>query len=179
MHSDQQDQGETPRMPIHPIRRAGPADVPAIRSAVREAYAHYVERLGRRPAPMTADYAALVDDGAVWVLEVDGEVAGLIVLRRALDHLLVSNVAVAPAHQGHGLGRALLGYAEAQARAEAFRELRLYTHELMHENIALYTRLGWEEYDRGEHEGFRRVFMRKPVPMLNPKVDRKPHRDTG
>ena len=34
---------------------------------------------------------------------------------------------------------------------------------VMHENIALYTRLGWQETGRGEQAGFQRVFMRKPV----------------
>ena len=33
----------------------------------------------------------------------------------------------------------------------------------MHENIALYTKLGWQEYGRGEQAGFQRVFMRKMV----------------
>ncbi|MBB3937252.1 hypothetical protein [Aureimonas phyllosphaerae] len=33
----------------------------------------------------------------------------------------------------------------------------------MHENLAIYTKLGWEEYDRAEQDGFRRVFMRKRI----------------
>lgn len=148
-------------MPVHSIRLARAADVTAIRSVADDAYGHYVERIGRMPAPMTADYAGLIGDGVVWVVEVEGEMAGFVVLRRASDHLLVSNVAIAPARQGTGLGRALLGHAETLARREGLAELRLYTHERMHENIALYTRLGWEEYGRAEHEGFRRVFMRR------------------
>ena len=42
-------------------------------------------------------------------------------------------------------------------------ELRLYTHELMVENIALYQRLGYREVERRQEDGFRRVFMRKPI----------------
>ena len=33
----------------------------------------------------------------------------------------------------------------------------------MVENIALYQRIGYAEVERREDEGFRRVFMRKPV----------------
>ena len=40
-------------------------------------------------------------------------------------------------------------------------ELRLYTHETMTENIALYTRLGFAETGRGHDAGYDRVFMTK------------------
>ena len=42
-------------------------------------------------------------------------------------------------------------------------ELRLYTHALMHENQALYSRLGFVETYRAEQAGFPRVFMRKHI----------------
>jgi len=44
-----------------------------------------------------------------------------------------------------------------------FAELRLYTHEAMSENIALYRRLGFEETRRRQEDGYDRVFMRKSV----------------
>lgn len=34
---------------------------------------------------------------------------------------------------------------------------------MMTENIALYSRTGWQETGRGEQNGFARVFFRKPV----------------
>ncbi|UIJ70379.1 GNAT family N-acetyltransferase [Aurantimonas sp. HBX-1] len=114
---------------------------------------------------MTEDYGRLVGSGCVWVLVMDEEVGGLIVLRREADHVLVSNVAVGRAHQGRSFGRRLLDYAEAYARQGGYDELRLYTNELMHENLRIYERLGWEEYDRAEQDGFRRVFMRKRLDL--------------
>jgi hypothetical protein len=42
------------------LRSAGPADVEAVRDVVRHAFALYVPRIGREPAPMNADYRALV-----------------------------------------------------------------------------------------------------------------------
>ncbi|MGO4388795.1 GNAT family N-acetyltransferase [Microvirga sp. 2YAF29] len=145
------------------LRAALHEDVPAIETLVRNAYSKYIERIGKPPAPMNADYRQLVDEGDVWVLELDGDVVGLMILKLEADHLLVSNVAVSPAHQGRGLGTKLLAHAETQARQRGFGEMRLYTNELMHENLAVYAKLGWSEYDRSEQDGFRRVFLKKEL----------------
>jgi ribosomal protein S18 acetylase RimI-like enzyme len=143
------------------IRPALPADIPAIERIVREAYAPYIARMGRRPGPMDDDYRARVAEHAVWVTERDGAIAGLVVLLTASDHVLLDNVAVARGHQGHGIGRTLVDFAEAEAARRGYREIRLYTHVTMTENQALYRRLGFEETHRGEQAGFERVFMRK------------------
>jgi GNAT superfamily N-acetyltransferase len=148
-------------MPL--IRRAVAADVPAIERIVHDAYVKYVARIGKPPGPMLDDYAARVAAGEVSVCAEDGDLAGILVLEPAADHLLLDNIAVAPGWQGRGVGRLLLDFADAEARRAGYTELRLYTHVLMHENIALYTRLGWQEYGRGEQSGFQRVFMRKPA----------------
>lgn len=150
------------------IRTAILEDVRAIDAIILDAYGKYVERIGRTPPPMEADYEQLVAEGDVWVLELDGEVAGLIILRSKRDHLLISNVAVASAHQGRRRGSHLLAHAEAEARRRGYEEMRLFTNEMMHENLAIYTRLGWSQYDRAEQDGFRRVFMRKRVPSVSP-----------
>jgi ribosomal protein S18 acetylase RimI-like enzyme len=143
------------------IRPARPSDIPAIERIVHDAYAHYVARMGQRPGPMDDDYPARVAEQAVWVLERDGALAGLVVVLPEPDHLLLDNIAVARSHQGHGLGRALVAFAEAEAKRRGYPEIRLYTHVTMTENVALYTRLGFEETHRGEQAGFHRVFMRK------------------
>ena len=143
------------------IRPAEPGDAAAVRDLVRAAYAGYVERIGKEPAPMLEDYAALIRAGEVWVLAEGGEVLGVLVIRPAADHMFLSNVAVAPGHQGRGLGRELVSFAEGQAVAYGLPEVRLYTNEKMHENLAVYARLGFEETGRGLDGGYRRVFMRK------------------
>jgi len=78
--------------------------------------------------------------------------------------MLLDNIAVRPDRQGHGLGRRLIAFAETEARRRGFTELRLYTHERMTENIALYTRLGFIETGRGRDAGYDRVFMTKHLP---------------
>ena len=143
------------------LRDATPADREAVERVVEAAYGGYVELIGRRPAPMDADYAALIRAGRVTVAERGGEVAGVLVLIPMEDHLLVENVAVDPAAQRTGLGRRLMAHAEAEARALGLAELRLYTNELMAENVAWYPRLGYRETERRAESGFSRVFFAK------------------
>lgn len=152
------------------IRPAQPADEAAIAAIVERAYGVYVERIGMRPGPMDDDHGEQVRRGLVHVAEDErpdageegvGEVVGLIVLVELADRLLIENVAVAPARQGEGIGRRLLGFAEEAARRAGIGTVALYTHEKMTENLALYAGLGYEEYERRPENGFSRVFMSK------------------
>jgi ribosomal protein S18 acetylase RimI-like enzyme len=144
------------------IRRARPEDREAVEAIVRDAYSIYIPRMGKPPGPMLDDYDVLIADGAVSVLEAnDGLIAAILVLLPKPDHLLLDNIAVRTDCQGQGLGRQLIAFAEAEARWLGHRELRLYTHETMSENIALYTRLGFIETGRGQEAGYDRVFMTK------------------
>lgn len=140
------------------LRLARPEDLDAIRAIVDAAYAPYVPVIGRRPGPMDDDYAALVAAGRVQVAGTGSPEAVLVLLPEA-DHLLLDNIAVAPGAQGKGLGRKLVEAAAGQARAAGYDELRLYTHEKMEANIALYTRLDFVETHRAVDKGFPRVYM--------------------
>ncbi len=146
------------------IRRAGPGDVAALRAIASAAYEKYISRIGRAPAPITADYARQVSDGPAWAAVQDGQVVGFVILIAQPGYLLLENVAVLPAAQGRGVGAWLLALAEEHARGLGLGEVRLYTNEAMTENIAYYTRHGYAEIRRHEQDGFRRVFFRKPVP---------------
>ncbi len=97
------------------------------------------------------------------MLEEAGAVRGVLVLEGRADHLLIDNVAVEPERRGKGDGRALLGFAEVEARRRGLPEVRLYTNEKMERNIALYAARGYAETERRQEEGFRRVFMAKRV----------------
>src|SRR5689334_9143263 len=146
------------------LRQAAPGDREAVERLVEAAYGLYVERIGKRPAPMDADYAARIDAGLVTIAESKGQLVGILVLVPMEDHLLVENVAVDPAAQRTGLGRRLMVRAEEEARARGLTRLRLYTNEKMVENLAWYPRLGYRETERRAESGFARVFFEKRLP---------------
>jgi ribosomal protein S18 acetylase RimI-like enzyme len=143
------------------IRQATPKDRAVVETIVRDAYSIYLDRMDKPPGPMLNDYGALIDQGAVSVLDEDGDVRAILVLLPQANHLLLDNIAVRSDRQGMGLGRQLIAFAEAEARRLSFDDLRLYTHVTMVENIALYTRLGFVETGRGRENGYDRVFMTK------------------
>jgi ribosomal protein S18 acetylase RimI-like enzyme len=145
------------------LRPATGADVPRLSELVRAAYEHYVPRIGGPPRPMTDDYAEVVRTREVIVAEHGREVVGLIVLGVNEEGFFVDNVAVDPSHRGIGLGKALLEYAESAARGAGFDSIYLYTHERMVENLALYSRIGYVEYDRRSFGDARVVFLRKQL----------------
>lgn len=142
---------------------ARPADADAVTACVRAAYAEHVERIGREPAPMGADYAALIGEGAVWVARDGDAIAGVLVLRPQPPELLLENVAVTPQRRGRGIGWALIGFAEERARAAGLEAVTLYTNERMTANLAMYPALGYVETGRRAEAGFARVYFRKPV----------------
>jgi ribosomal protein S18 acetylase RimI-like enzyme len=145
------------------IRAAATVDIAAIAEIVDQAYRHYIARMGKPPGPMLDDYAARVSEGTVWVLEEGAEIVAIIVLLPAPNYLLLDNIAVSPARQGLGFGRALLAFAEAEAVRRGYHEIRLYTHQTMVENQRLYASIGYEETGRGSEAGYNRVFMRKQL----------------
>lgn len=143
------------------IRRATADDVPTIAAITDAAYATYVPLLGRKPQPMTADYNQIVADQPVWLLCLDDQPAGVLVLMKEPEHLLIYNVAVSPSYQKQGFGRQLLDWAEQEARREGYALIRLYTNALMTGNIALYQRLGYVETGREPYLGSTLVHMEK------------------
>jgi ribosomal protein S18 acetylase RimI-like enzyme len=145
------------------IRPARVQDLASIQNCARRAYAQYIDRIGREPPPMVADFAARIVRGTIHVVDEDGRVCGFIVLYPRDDHLHVENLAIDPQYQGQGLGRALLDFAEAQARSHRLHAIELYTNEQMTENLEFYPRLGYVETGRRVEDGFSRVYFRKEL----------------
>jgi ribosomal protein S18 acetylase RimI-like enzyme len=135
----------------------------AVADCARAAYAGYVSRIGREPAPMVADFPAAIAAGEVHVLSVGRTLVGFIVFRNGPDHLFIENVAVHPDWQGRGFGRRLMVFAEATAFERRLPALRLYTNVKMTENIPFYGRLGFVETERRHEDGFDRIYMEKKL----------------
>ncbi len=156
----------TPDAPAQ-IRPATAADVPAVRAVTDAAYRHYIARIGVVPAPMEADHAADVAAGRVYVT--GDPVVGVLVLvprtaPRADAHLLLESIAVHPDAAGQGVGRALLAFVEAHARALGLPEVRLYTNALMWENQKIYPRYGYDLVARRVEGPYDRLHYRKRLP---------------
>ena len=145
------------------LRPATAADVPRRTELVNAAYAGFVERIGGPPRQMTDDYAEIVRDKQVTVAERDGQIVALLVLEITDEGFLINNVAVDPSQQGTGLGKTLLQLAEDEARGAGFDSIYLYTHETAVENLELYARIGYVEFDRRPAGDAEIVYMRKPL----------------
>ena len=129
------------------IRLAEASDAGAVGALVRAAYGRWVERFGREPSPMQDDYARRIADGQVWMLEEEGKLIGLVVLKDGPEALLIPNIAVALAAQGRGYGRRLIAFAEAEARRHGYCEVKLVVNVLMGENVAIYQHLEFRAAD--------------------------------
>jgi ribosomal protein S18 acetylase RimI-like enzyme len=142
------------------IRGAAADDVARIGAIARAAYAMYVPRIGREPAPMAADFEAEVAANRVVVIEAAGSVRGYMIAWPEPDAYFIENIAVEPESQGDGLGRRLIDHAAAQAEKLKLPALRLYTNVLMTENQSMYAHIGFVETHRVVEKGFHRVYMR-------------------
>ncbi|MFD1656789.1 GNAT family N-acetyltransferase [Streptomyces caeni] len=141
------------------IRPAAAEDIPAVRAVTDAAYRPYIERIGVVPQPMEADHAANVATGRVFVT---GEpVDGLVVVEALEDHLFLDSIAVHPDARGRGVGRRLLAFVEARARALGLPEIRLYTNAMMWENQKIYPRYGYEVVERRVDGPYDRFHYRK------------------
>ncbi|MEO1494020.1 MAG: GNAT family N-acetyltransferase [Pseudomonadota bacterium] len=152
------------------VRQARAEDVPRLYAIAEAAYAGYVPLIGRKPAPMVADFAALTERGVVDVAVAEKGDAVRVAPSGYIVHYAVDaetwhleNIAVAPEGQGRGIGGALIAYAEDAARLHGARTMTLYTNAKMAGNLTLYPALGYVETRRAQEDGFDRVFFEKPL----------------
>ncbi|MFE7167551.1 GNAT family N-acetyltransferase [Streptomyces sp. NPDC057616] len=141
------------------IRPAVAADVAAVKAVTDAAYHPYIERIGVVPVPMEADHAANVAAGKVFVT--GDPVIGLVVLEEHDDHLFLDSIAVHPDAHGRGVGRRLLLFVDARARALGLPEVRLYTNAMMWENRKIYPKYGYEAVEQRVDGPYDRIHYRK------------------
>ncbi|MER6211457.1 GNAT family N-acetyltransferase [Streptomyces sp. NPDC001642] len=141
------------------VRVAVVGDVAAVKAVTDMAYRHYIPRIGVVPQPMEADHMANVVAGRVFVT---GEpVTGLVVIEERGDHLFLDSIAVHPDAHGTGVGRRLLEFVDARARALGLGEVRLCTNALMWENQEIYPKFGYEVVERRTDGPYDRIHYRK------------------
>lgn len=147
------------------MRAARADEAEAVGALVAAAFTRHIAAVGRRPAPMDDDHGARIVQGQQYVI--DGEEPGTLAASIALveedGYLVVNNVAVAPDCQRQGHGRALLAFAEEEARRRGLPEIRLHTHARMADNLIMYPRLGYVESGRERQGAFDRILFVKAV----------------
>jgi GNAT superfamily N-acetyltransferase len=146
------------------IRPAFVGEAGEVGECVRVAFSPYIKRIGKPPAPMLADFPEIIHEGKVWVAIVGGKISGVLVQYETEEGFYVDTVAVLPALQGTGVGRALLVFAEGQALERGFHSIYLCTNVKMTENQVFYPKIGYVEYERKFDQGYERIFYRKQLP---------------
>ncbi|MFC2059051.1 GNAT family N-acetyltransferase [Chloroflexota bacterium] len=145
------------------LRRAEPQDAPALAECVDAAYHPDLPLLRRPDYPGEGNYTRIIALYHVWVAVDRGQIIGGLVLMPKEDHMLLANIAVHPAHQGKGVGKALMELADAEALDQGYKEIRLSANKDMTGTIDMYRRSGWAEMQSGE-PGIHRMFMSKLLP---------------
>lgn len=135
--------------------------------AIRPPTASDVDRirdLARRAscAP-TMDWPALVDGGDLRVLTQDSALVGLLVLADRPDHLLIEAMIVDPTRSGHGFEKAILTFAESEARNRGHDAVEIPATAAANGSLALCRSLGYREMPRPDRDGERAVRLRKTV----------------
>jgi len=156
--------GEEAMRETTPIRCGRPADAWSVRACAVAAYSRYIAAIGCPPAPMVADFDALIAAGSLHVAEgKGGNLTGFIVFFPVGGAMMLENVAVHPDAAGRGIGRALIAFCEEEARRAGLPAVTLYTNAAMIENLAIYPRLGYMRTGRRTEDGFDRVYFRKSL----------------
>ncbi|MEM7259413.1 MAG: GNAT family N-acetyltransferase, partial [Pseudomonadota bacterium] len=116
------------------FRAAVSADVSAVKQCAAAAYHKYIERIGREPAPMVADFESQIAQSLVQVMTVGESFGGFAVCYAKSDCYFLENIAIYPAFQSCGYGAQLLHH--VHSLAAPFKVVRLYTNEKMVENLS-------------------------------------------
>jgi ribosomal protein S18 acetylase RimI-like enzyme len=145
------------------LRRAQPSETEKIAAFQQAAYERNRTIIGVEPIPLQADYAKILSKYEVWLDEEADKLAGVLILEPRPDDLLIWSVATAPDARRSGLGNRLLAAAEHRARDLGKRVIRLYTGELLVNNVAWYQRRGFAIEHTEVMSDRRIVHMKKTI----------------
>ena len=128
------------------FRTAAVVDAAKVTRCLENAYEDAISRIEDLP-DVTAGIADDIKTHRV-MLAISGGVVGVIVFDQVDDAIMVFNLAVAPEAQGQGVARQLMQFAEEEAQARNLSKLKLRTHKMMKDTIAMYRHMGWKVTDQ-------------------------------
>jgi DNA-binding MarR family transcriptional regulator/GNAT superfamily N-acetyltransferase len=108
-------------------------------------------------ARIVADYAARADrtGEAAWIAEVAGERAGCVFcMRKSEQTAQLRLLLVEPSARGMGIGERLVAECLAFAPRAGYREIVLWTNDVLHAARRIYERAGFELVRSGPHHSF-------------------------
>jgi GNAT superfamily N-acetyltransferase len=145
-----------------PVIRRAPADFadwPAVQALILDAFAYMDGRIDPPSSALRLTPQSMAADagrGALFLAELDGALAGCVFTRPKDDALYIGKLAVRPALQGRGIGRALLEVARGEARRLGLAALELQTRVELTETHAAFARLGFVKTAETAHPGYAR-----------------------
>ena len=153
---------------------------PRHRDAFRELNLEWIERWftvedADRRALEDPEASILSPGGHILMAEREGDVIGCCALVRESDDTFeLAKMAVSPAAQGHGVGRALGEAAIERARRAGGRRVELLTNSGLAPALRLYLKLGFVQVPVGDTE-YARADVRMVLDLGAPRaVDRTP-----
>ena len=148
------------------IREAGLADADKISGCMRESFKKYIPLIQQEPEPMVLDYADVIREKSVFVLEENSEFIGALVLADGDEtYMWLDIVGLYSQYQNKGYGKKLIEFGECIMLKRGAKESRVYTNIKFEANIKLYEKMGYVEYDRKTEHGYDRVYLKKTLPV--------------
>jgi N-acetylglutamate synthase-like GNAT family acetyltransferase len=140
------------------VRRAGPADAPAIAAVLHESFvefkALYTEGGFAATTLGTEQVLTRMREGPIWVALREGAVMGTVAAVVKNESVYVRGMAVLPAARATGAGTVLLQHVEGWASGQGCGRLFLSTTPFLSSAIRLYERYGFRRTDEGLHDLF-------------------------
>lgn len=155
---------------LPPVRIAscGPEAAETVHRLTQEAFGPYGS-LDPPSGAVREDRGAVVEELAAHggaLAELGGVPAGCLRLRPDGNHLLVRRLAIDPRFQGQGIGRAMMAWAESEARRRGLEGVSVGVRLALPGNLDFYRRLGYRQVSEHMHPGYNRptwVSMQKGI----------------
>ena len=128
----------------------------------KNAYSHYINEIGRAPAPMVADYEQHLREDIIFTVKMTKKFVGFAIIQQKDDGYWLETIAVLPDYSGQGIGSRLIDQIETYLLPLA-THYQLYTNEVMREAQNWYRKLGFQETDRRMCNGFQRIYYQKKL----------------
>lgn len=141
------------------VRSASPADAATMAELINAAFAQYRGTLVPPSGALreTADsVAALLAGGGGAMAALDGAPAGAVLFRPNGEDLYLGRLSTLPQLRGRGVGEALVGFVEAEARRRGCPAVVLSVRLQLPANRRFFQRLGFVKVSESAHEGFDR-----------------------